>query len=155
MRRHLRAAALSTLLIAGLASAAMPINSEAQTPKKSMCIGLIAFGDGEMGVHLYHSLLDGLREKGYTEGNNLVVERRYASGRFEHVALIAKELAGLKLDAVLTTCSPTTRAMAAVSHSMSLVMAAVSDPVGQGPIASYARPGGSITASACTVLKSP
>src|SRR4026209_3025864 len=53
-----------------------------------------------MGPHLYRSLIEGLRKQGYIEGRNLVVERRYADAHFERVAVIAKELGDLKLDAI-------------------------------------------------------
>ena len=135
-------------MLGGLASAGASTNIEAQTPKQSMRIGLIAYGEGAMGPHLYRSLIEGLRKQGYIEGRNLIVERRYADAHFERVAIIAKELAGLKLDAILTTCTPTTRAMRAVSQGTPIVMAAVSDPVGQGLISSYAHPGGNITGTA-------
>src|SRR5262245_12697123 len=148
MKHHFRAAVLVTLLTAGLSSAAVPIVSKAQSSKQSMHIGLIAYGEGAMGPHLYRSLLEGLRKQGYIEGRNLIVERRYADAHFERVAVIAKELADLKLDAILTTCTPTTRAMRAVSHGTPIVMAAVSDPVGQGLISSYSHPGGNITGTA-------
>ena len=147
MEHHLRSV-LVTLLIASLFSAAGPIFSKAQTSKQSMHIGLIAYGEGAMGPHLYRSLIEGLRKQGYIEGRNLVVERRYADAHFERVAEIAKELSGLKLDAILTTCTPTTRAMRAVSQGTPLVMAAVSDPVGQGLISSFSYPGGNITGTA-------
>ena len=97
-----------------------------------MRIGLIAYGKGAMGPHLYRSLIEGLRKQGYIEGRSLVAGTRYADAHFERVAVIAKELADLKLDAILTTCTPTTRAMRAVSQGTPLVMAAVSDPVGRG-----------------------
>ena len=148
MKHHFRATALVTLLTAGLYSAAVPIVSMAQSSKQSMHIGLIAYGEGAMGPHLYRSLIEGLRKQGYIEGRNLIVERRYADAHFERVAVIAKELADLKLDAILTTCTPTTRAMRAVSQGTPIVMAAVSDPVGQGLISSYSHPGGNITGTA-------
>jgi len=146
MGLHLRTAVLVALLTGGLG--VLPISSEAQNPKQSMRIGLIAYGEGAMGPHLYRSLIEGLRKQGYIEGRNLIVERRYADAHFERVAVIAKELADLKLDAILTTCTPTTRAMRAVSRGTPLVMAAVSDPVGQGLISSYSHPGGNITGTA-------
>ena len=147
MGRQLQAALLAVML-GGLASAGASTNIEAQTSKQSLHIGLIAYGEGAMGPHLYRSLIEGLRKQGYIEGRNLVVERRYADAHFERVAVIAKELAELKLDAILTTCTPTTRAMRAVSQGTPLVMAAVSDPVGQGLISSFSHPGGNITGTA-------
>src|SRR5262245_25648198 len=88
---------------------------------------------------IYRSLIESLRKQGYIEGRNLVVDGRYADAHFERVA---------ELDAILTTCTPTTRAMSAVSQGTPLVMAAVSDPVGQGLISSFSYPGGNITGTA-------
>jgi putative ABC transport system substrate-binding protein len=90
-------------------------------------------------------LLDGLRERGYVEGKNLVFERRHAEGHGERMPEIADELLALKLDVIVTTCTPSTRLMHSKTQSTPLVMAAVSDPVGQKLIANYARPGGNIT----------
>lgn len=136
-----RLAVVAAFAWAGLASSTAP----AQDAEKPVRIGLIAFGDAELRAHLEQSMLDGLRQQGYVEGKNLVFERRYAAGRPERVAEIASELATLGLDAILTTCTPTTLAMHKAARSTPLVMAAVSDPIGQGLIASYSRPGGTIT----------
>lgn len=76
-------------------------------------------------------MLQGLRQQGYVEGKNLVVERRYAEGRTDRVPQFAKEFAEMKLDAVVTTCTPSTRAARAALSSTPIVMAAVADPVGQ------------------------
>ncbi len=95
------------------------------------------------------ALLDGLRELGFDEGRNLIVERRYADGHVELVAGFAKELAAMNLDAVITACSPTTRAaqqaFGSTPSSTPIIMTAVADPVGQQLIASLARPGANIT----------
>ena len=95
--------------------------------------------------HLEQALLQGLREQGYVEGKNLVLERRYADGRVERTPEFARELAAMKLDAVVTTCTPTTRAAQQALGSTPIVMAAVADPVGQHLIASLARPGANTT----------
>jgi putative tryptophan/tyrosine transport system substrate-binding protein len=82
------------------------------------------------------------------EGKNLVVERRYVDrGTYDEVRAAARELAGLKLDAIVSTCSPSTAAAkeATAKTNMPVVMALVSDPVGQHLIESYRRPGGNIT----------
>lgn len=119
---------------------------EAQTPKaKAAHIGILVGGGYAQRGHLERAFLDGMREQGYVEGKNLVVERRYAEGRLAQVPELARELALLKLDAVITTCSPTTQAARQAIGSTSIVMAAVSDPVGQRLIASLAKPGGNIT----------
>src|SRR4029450_12087629 len=82
------------------------------------------------------------------EGKNLVVERRYVdAGGVEEVRAAANELAALKPDAIVSTCSPSTAAakQATANSGIPGVMAFVPDPVGQGFIASYKAPGGNIT----------
>jgi putative ABC transport system substrate-binding protein len=102
-------------------------------------------GGLEQRGHLEQALLQGLREQGYVEGKNLVFERRYADGRGYRLPEFARELAAMKLDAVITTCTPSTRAARQATASTPIVMAAVADPVGQNLIASLAKPGGNIT----------
>jgi putative ABC transport system substrate-binding protein len=134
----------ATLL--GLAAlAAMPAIGVAQTRQKPLRVGLIAFGNGSMNTHLQQALIDGLKQRGYVEGQNLVLERRYAEGVGSRVPELASELAALKLDAIVTTCTPTTQHASKATTTIPLVMAGVADPVGQGLIANYGRPGGNVT----------
>ena len=94
-------------------------------------------------------MLAGLREQGLVEGRNLIIERRYANGRLDMVPGFAQEIAGMKLDAVIATCTPTTliaqQTLGSTPDSTPIVMAAVADPVGQQIIASLARPGANVT----------
>ena len=117
----------------------------AQSPEKTAHIGILVGGSLAQRGHLEQALLQGLREQGYVEGKNLVLERRYADGRGERTAEFARELAAMKLDAVVTTCTPSTRAAQQALGSTPIVMAAVADPVGQHLIASLARPGANTT----------
>jgi len=117
----------------------------AQRDAQALRVGLIGFNSAELRQGYEASLIEGLRERGYVEGKNLELVRRYADGQPARVREIAGELAGLKLDAVVTTCTPTTRVMHETTQTTTLVMAAVSDPVGAGLIESYGRPGGNIT----------
>lgn len=136
----IRLAALSALPWVGL-----PATSLAQTSGKPIRVGLIEYGDSELSKNNMRLLLDGLRERGYVEGKNLVFERRHAEGQGARMSEIANELIALKLDVIVSTCSPSTQLMYSKTQTIPLVMAAVSDPVGQKLIASYARPGGNIT----------
>jgi putative ABC transport system substrate-binding protein len=122
--------------------------SIAQTQNRSVRVGLIAFSRSDLRTDLERSLIEGLRKRGYVEGYNLDFERRYADGNPDRVREIAAELAGSKFDAIVTTCTPTTLVMKSATNSTPLVMASVSDPVGQKLIASYSRPGGNITGTA-------
>ena len=97
----------------------------AQGSEKTAHIGILVGGSFAQRGHLEQALLQGLREQGYVEGRNLVIERRYADGRVERTPEFARELAAMKLDAVVTTCTPTTRAAQQAFGSTPIVMAAV------------------------------
>jgi putative ABC transport system substrate-binding protein len=136
---RMAAMATSTLLLGA------PLASMAQVPEKVVHIGILVGGSQAQRGHLEQALLQGLRERGYVEGKNLVLERRYANGQVERTPEFARELAAMNLDAVVTTCTPTTRAAQQALGSTPIVMAAVADPVGQHLIASLARPGANTT----------
>ncbi len=135
--------------IAAIAAGALlltaPPAGVAQSPEKKAHIGILVGGSLAQRGHLEQALLQGLREQGYIEGKNLVLERRYADGRVDRTPEFARELAAMKLDAVVTTCTPSTRAAQRAVGSMPIIMAAVADPVGQNLIASLARPGANLT----------
>src|SRR5262245_41895529 len=139
---------LATMLLAGVLSIALLATGYSGESKKPIHIGVISFAEPALRTHLDQSLVRGLREQGYVEGTNLTIEWRYADGDRGRVPQAARDLAGMKLDAIVTTCTPTTRAMAAAAPNTPIVMAAVSDPIGQGLIASYRHPGGRITGTA-------
>jgi putative ABC transport system substrate-binding protein len=133
--------ALATLVLALLIGVMLPAAS-AQTSEKTLRVGILSSGLLETRDSLDQALVQGLREQGYIEGKNLTIERRYSSSKVKDNAI---ELAGMHLDAILTTCTPSTRMMKEVTSSTPIVMAAVSDPVRQGIIASLARPGQNVT----------
>jgi len=113
---------------------------------KPVRIGILSSGTLAHRGGLEHELIQGLRERGYVEGKNLIIERRYTGTQMSMKASEhARELAGMKLDAIVTTCSPSTRTMKDATTSTPIVMAAVSDPVGQNIIASLAKPGQNVT----------
>lgn len=135
----------SFLILAGATALELPLAARSQGEQK-LRIGILSSGTTEMRGHLEQALLQSLREQGYVEGRNLTIDRRYAgAGGRARVIESAKELARLNLDAVITTCTPSTATAKSAIPSTPIVMAAVSDPVGQGLIASLARPGGNIT----------
>ncbi len=122
--------------------------ARAQTPDRMVRMGYLVWGAPGSRGHLEQALLDELRTGGYTEGRNLVVERRYVEvGGIEQVDAAAAALGALKLDAIVSTCTPSTAAVkrATAISGVPVVMAVVSDPVSQGLIASYRQPGGNIT----------
>jgi putative tryptophan/tyrosine transport system substrate-binding protein len=121
---------------------AVPLAPLAQTADKTLHVGILSSGVMENRGILDHALVEGLRDQGYVEGKNLVIERRYSTSKVKDNA---SELAGMNLDAVMTTCTPSTRMMKEASASTPIVMVAVSDPVRQGIVASLARPGRNVT----------
>ena len=139
---------LATTFLAGVLSITSPTTGHSGEAKKAIHIGVISFAEPALRTHLDQSLIRGLREQGYVEGTNLTIEWRYADGDRGRVPQAARDLAGMNLDAIVTTCTPTTRAMAAATPKTPIVMAGVSDPIGQGLIASYRHPGGRITGTA-------
>ena len=139
-RRH------TILALLALGAAGAPRAAGAQQSKdKVVHIGILVTGHRATRGHLEQALIEGLRDQGYVEGRNLVIERRYAEGRRGRTPEFARELAAMKLDAVVTTCTPSTRAAKQATASTPIIMAAVADPVGQRLIASLARPGANIT----------
>jgi len=132
-------------MIATGALLAAPSALAQQSSGKTIHIGILVGGSLAQRGHLEQALLQGLRDQGYVEGKNLVIERRYADGHVELTPEFARDLAAMKLDAVVTTCTPTTRAAQKTLGSTPIVMAAVADPVGQHMIASLARPGANTT----------
>jgi putative ABC transport system substrate-binding protein len=139
---------LAAVLLAGVLSITLLSTGYSGEAKKPIHIGVIAFSEPRLRTSLDQSLIRGLREQGYIEGVNLTIEWRYADGDRGRVPQAAKDLAGMKLDAIVTTCTPSTRAMVAAAPKTPIVMASVSDPIGQGLIASYRHPGGRITGTA-------
>jgi putative ABC transport system substrate-binding protein len=87
----------------------------------------------------------GLRDLGYVEGKNIVIEWRDASGNFDRLRELAAELARLKVDAIVSPGPAVTRVLRDVNSSIPIVMAQDTDPVGNGFVSSLARPGGNIT----------
>ena len=87
----------------------------------------------------------GLRELGYVEGKNIVIEWRYAEGKLDRLPALAAELVRLKVDVIVTAGPTATRAAKEATITIPIVMAQDNDPVGNGFVASLARPGGNIT----------
>jgi len=88
---------------------------------------------------------EGLRELGYVEGHNILVEYRSAGGQADRLADLAAELLGLGVAAVVTNGTLATQATKRATDTVPIIMAASADPVGAGLVASLARPGGNVT----------
>ncbi|OGL00808.1 MAG: hypothetical protein A3J45_10340, partial [Candidatus Rokubacteria bacterium RIFCSPHIGHO2_02_FULL_69_13] len=88
---------------------------------------------------------EGLHDLGYDEGRNVLIEYRWAEGKYERFPALIAELIALKVEVIVTAGTPATLAVKKATTSVPLVMVAVGDPVGTGIVASLNRPGGNIT----------
>jgi putative tryptophan/tyrosine transport system substrate-binding protein len=120
--------------------------AEAQQPTKIPLIGRLgADSPSSADAARREAFRLGLRELGYVEGENIVIEYRYAEGKFDRLPDLATELVRLKVDIILSTGPTATRAAKGVTTTIPIVMAQDIDPVATGVVASLARPGGNIT----------
>jgi putative ABC transport system substrate-binding protein len=94
---------------------------------------------------IYRDWLRRLHELRYVEGENLIVDRRYAEGNYSRLAQLAQELIELKPDAILAIATPAIAAAQRATTTIPIIMAPATDPVGSGFVKSLARPGGNIT----------
>src|SRR5512147_1094914 len=120
--------------------------SDAASPR----IGFLSPGTRESSATALAGLRQGLREKGYVEGTNVVIESRFANGRFERLPELARELIGLPVDVLVTFVTQASIAAKDNTKSVPIVMLGVSDPVGSGLVATLPRPGGSGSGVAIT-----
>jgi len=119
--------------------------ADAQQPKKVPRIGYLGTNFPTTNLARYEAFRQGLRELGYVEGKNIVIEWRFAEGKFDRLPALAAELVRLKVDIIVTAGPPATRAAKEATVTIPIVMAQDSDPVANGFVASLARPGGNIT----------
>ena len=119
--------------------------AQAQQPTKIRRIGYLAPQSLSAVVVRTEAFRQGLRELGYIEGKNIVIEWRSAEGKLDHLPALAAELVRLKVDVIVTTGPTGTRPAKEATSTIPIVMAQDIDPVGTGFIASLARPGGNIT----------
>ena len=135
---------LARVAVAFLLLAASFVAAAQQTTRVYR-IGYIQTAAPEEEIHLGRAFTDGLRELGYIEGRNVVIERRFAMGRQERLPELAAELVRLNVDVIVTGANPVIAAVKKATTTIPVVMTSSRDPVGSGFIASYARPGGNIT----------
>ena len=124
---------------------AAPLAVEGQQARSVPRVGyLFSFTPAE-GRHLWEACRQGLRQLGYVEGQNIALESRWADGRHERLPELAADLVRLKVDVIVSSATPASRAAKAATSSIPIVIVAVGEPVKVGLIASLARPGGNVT----------
>jgi len=135
------------LIALGLGALATALPSFAQQRDKIWRIGFLSVRSRQslLDTGRIDAFLQGLRELGYVEGKNLVIEGRYADGEFERVPGLAAELVRLKLDVIVTEGDAANHAAQKATATIPIIVTVTPDPVGQGLASSLARPGGNIT----------
>ncbi len=139
---HLRLCAC--LFALGLSLLAPCFPAQAQQPAKIPRIGILIGPSASSFSTRLEAFRQRLRELGYIEGKNIVIDYRYAEGKLERLHDLAAELVGLKVDVIVSTGAAVSTAKKA-SPTIPIVFAAAADPVGGGLVSSLARPGGNIT----------
>jgi putative ABC transport system substrate-binding protein len=137
---RLGSAALVALVLVILAA---PLTVETQQSAKIHRVGLLLTGTPpDPNVEAFR---EALHDLGYVEGQNLVIDYRWAGGRTDLWPELAAALVGVKVDVIVTQATPATRAAGRLTTSIPIVMAYSADPVGTGLVASLAHPGGNVT----------
>lgn len=124
---------------------AAPLRLGAQQPQRVPRVGYLFSFTPVEGRHLWEACRQGLRELGYVEGRNIVLEPRWADGRHERLPELAADLVRLKVDVIVSAATPASRVAKAATSSIPIVIVGVGEPVKAGLIASLARPGGNVT----------
>jgi ABC-type uncharacterized transport system substrate-binding protein len=135
-------AALTVVLALGLL--VVPLAAEAQLAAKIARIGYLALNLAAA-PHLPKAFRQGLRDLGYVEGRNVVIEYRDAEGKFERLPTLAAELVALKVDVIVVPSTPAALAAKQATRTLPIVFFQAGDPVMSGLITSLARPGGNVT----------
>ena len=124
---------------------ALSVPAQAQQTKKILRIGLLSGQRSSPMPPVIEALRQGLRELGYVEGKNLLIEYRWAEGKDDRYAPLAAELVNLGVDVIVVSGTQATVAAKQATNTIPIVVGGAGDLVGEGLVASLARPGGNVT----------
>ncbi len=127
-----------------LGTLSAPLAAEAQQAGKVWRIGVLSPGASASSAP-FEAFRQSLRDLGYIEEHNAIIEWRFADGRTDRLGPLAEELVGSKVDVIFAVNTPAALAVKKATQSIPIVVTRISDPVGSGLVASLARPGGNIT----------
>jgi putative ABC transport system substrate-binding protein len=119
--------------------------AQAQQVARMYRVGLVSSSPGPASAPISGALRQGLRELGYVEGNNVIVEERFTQGRPERIPDVIAELIGLKVDVLVVGSTVSALEAKKATTTVPIVFAYLVDPVATGIVSSLARPGGNIT----------
>ena len=136
------------VLALGAGALAVPYASIAQEPGKVRRIGFLGVRSRSTPANpdvYYDAFVRGMRELGYVEGKNLVIEWRFADGKPERLSTLAAQLVQMNVEVIVTHATPGTLAAQRATSTLPIVFATATDPIASGFAATLARPGGNIT----------
>jgi putative tryptophan/tyrosine transport system substrate-binding protein len=133
------------ITLLGGAAGTWPIAARAQQSEKVYRLGQLSGGTAASRIPLLASFVNGMRDLGYVEGQNLTIEHRYAEGKFERLPGLVRELLAWNPDVLFVSTTPASLAAKAATSTVPIVMVSVVDPQGVGLITNLSRPGGNIT----------
>jgi putative tryptophan/tyrosine transport system substrate-binding protein len=136
-----------SLLLIVLLLAAQGIIAEAQQPKKVPRIGVLAAGSPSSAAYQHDAFRQGLQDVGYIEGQNIILEYRFAEGKIDRFPDLAAELVRLKVDVIVVGGTRLTSAAKQATATIPIVVGSAGDLIGEGVVDSLARPGGNVTGS--------
>ena len=131
-------------LIGSLGLFCLPVKADAQQPASPRRIGVLLVGYSPESKEA-QQFRQGLRDAGYAEGRDLVIEWRFANGDYARVPELAADLVQRKVDVIVVDSVVATQAVKRTASTMPIVMAIVADPVGSGLVTNLAHPGGKVT----------
>jgi putative ABC transport system substrate-binding protein len=131
----------------GGAAAAWPLAARAQQPDRVRRIGvLMGYAESDQEAQAWVAAFrEGLQKLGWTEGRNIRIDIRWATGDGKAIQRLAKELVALQPDLIISPTTPSTAALLQQTRAIPIVFALVADPIGSGFVASFPRPGGNAT----------
>ena len=140
------AAAVAKLsLVVAVSILAVPLAADAQPAGKVHRIGYLGGASSTIAAPFIEAFREGLREFGWVEGKNIVIDYRFAEGRFDRLPDLAAELVRLKVEVIVAVATPPAVAAKKATGRIPIVMTSAGDPVGLGLVASLGRPGGNVT----------
>jgi putative tryptophan/tyrosine transport system substrate-binding protein len=122
-----------------------PLAAEGQEAAKPPRVGYLGTGSASADAQFHEAFREGLREHGWIDGQNLVIEYRWPEGQLDRLPDLAAELVRQNVDVIFAPSTASTVAAKNATRTIPIVMAMVGDPVGRGIITSHARPGGNVT----------
>jgi putative ABC transport system substrate-binding protein len=133
----------------------LPFLAVAQPVEPVRRIGMLRSGSAQEPDRSVEAFRQGLRDLGWVEGQNLVIESRWAEGKDERLPALAAELVRLQVAVIVAGGPPAIRAAQHATRTIPIVMTGTADPVGEGFVASLAQPGGNITGVSLLMMELP